>query len=194
MKQLRHLVLGDAKAAPPLLLWALASFHAATLVFAVVFYLLLSERLRGFFGEVSDVNTSIGLTAFAVLWMSSFVGTMRALSQVISKRLVPIDRLNMIGNGGYGGVFAGLVFLAIGACIVIAVVSTAVVLEGNPLAVFPVIIIGFVIATIGSIVAAVIGGAVGILAGLVDTIMLELALKVVGPLPALPADAETPAA
>lgn len=192
MSQFRHLVFGDAKA-PPMLIWALASFHAATLVFAVVFYLLLNERLRGFFGEVNDTNTLIGLAAFAVLWTSSFVGTVRALPQIIAGRLERIDWMNMIGFGGYGGVFAGLTFLVIGACIVIAVVSIAVVLEGNPLAVFPVIIIGFVIATIGSVVAAMIGGAIGLLAGLVDTIMLELALKVVGPLPALPADAETPA-
>lgn len=179
---------------PPVLVWGMASFHAATLVFIVVFYLQLSGGLRGFFSDGQDAGTVIGLIAFVVLWLSSYAGTARGLEKAGAGRFETERMITLISTGSFGGFVSGVTFLLTGAVVVLGAGLVQAIVVGPvkdlpPLLALTVIGVGF-----GSFFATVIGGLLGLVAGVLDTLLLKTAIAVVGPLPQTPAaDAETPA-
>ncbi len=104
---------------PPVLVWGLASFHAAALIFIVVFYLQLTDGLRGFFGDGQGAGTVIGLIAFGVLWLASFAGTARGLEKAGAGRFEMKPVMTLIATGSFGGFVTGVTFLLVGAVVVL---------------------------------------------------------------------------
>ncbi len=133
----------------------LATFHVCLLVmaFVVVGYPDL--------GGISELGSLLGLVVFGLLWAASYYGTRWALSDV---RIHAIDvaMRRGIGGGARSGalvVLAGLLPTAVFASIT------------NPLA--GLFVLGFY-GTIGLLVGAIVGGAIGFVFSLIGWVILSL--------------------
>lgn len=134
----------------------LATFHVCLLVLAFV-----ALSYPGL-GSVAGLHTALGLAAFALLWAATYYGTRWALADV---RVHAIDVAMRRGIGG--GVRSGMLVVAAGLLPVVILGSIT-----DPVAaVFIVAIYG----TIGLLVAAAVGGAIGFVFSLVDWVILTAA-------------------
>jgi hypothetical protein len=176
--------------ADPLVVWGLASFHAATFIYVVVAYSWFNGGLRGLFGDARDSGSLIGLGAFAILWFAAYVGTARSLPKKLPSQLEFNDWFRLGEQRGVlGGAIAGVAFLAVLIAIAVPLAAVAAVIEMDPqvLLLAPAAI---GISAIGVPFAAVIGGFLGLIAGIADTILLAVALAIAHP--SAPLDTKTP--
>jgi hypothetical protein len=175
------------------LFWALASFHAAALVFVAVVSLWLSSGLTSLLGDGGSSSTVAGIGAFAVLWFAAYIGTIAGLPEEVPRRLTFWDCLDLaVGRRVLGGAITGLVFLVSVSLIGCFGLVVAAMVEGNaetaiaaPLAI--------VAGIVGSPFAAGIGGIIGFVFGLIDTVLLFLAARITSTGPTATPNAETPA-
>jgi hypothetical protein len=144
-----------------LLTWALATFHTTVFVLVIV---LFAYSGGGLGGALGGLNTFAGLGLFVALWATTYVTTARALRD-----------LDLIGSardrGGYGrrafrwGAANGVSFLAILGIVAIA----AAVANTRPGQVGSGILLpALFIAPIALVVSAAVGGAVGVIFGIID--------------------------
>ena len=151
-----------------LLTWSLATFHTAVFVLVIV---LFAYSGGGLGQALSGLNTFAGLGLFVVLWTTTYLTTARALAG-----------LDFVGSArdrrGYGrrafrwGAANGMSFLA-----VLGIVALVVALANTrPGQVGSGILLPFVfIAPIALVVSAAVGGAVGVLFGIIDLALFGLA-------------------
>ncbi len=144
-----------------LVTWSLATFHATTFVLVILLFAYSRDALGA---GLSGLNTFVGLGLFIALWATTYVTTSRA-----------VKGLDLIGSArdrsGYGrrafrwGAANGMALLAIlGIVVVLTAVSTTrpgQVAQG-------VLLPALFIAPIALVVSAAVGGAVGVLFGIVD--------------------------
>lgn len=134
----------------------LATFHVCLLVLA--FVALSYPGLAG----LAELNALIGFAAFGVLWAASYYGTRWALSDV------RVHALDVAMRRGIGGGARSAILIVIGGLLPTAVFASIT----DPLAaLFVVAIYG----TIGLLVAAVVGGAIGFIFSLMDWAILRIA-------------------
>jgi hypothetical protein len=151
-----------------LLIWSLATFHTTVFVLVIV---LLAYSGGGLGQALGGLNTFAGLGLFLVLWTTTYLTTARALAG-----------LDFIGSArdrrGYGrrafrwGAANGMSFLAVLGIValVVAVANT------RPGQVGSGILLPFLfIAPIGLVVSAAVGGAVGVLFGIIDLALFAVA-------------------
>ncbi|HEY8825611.1 MAG TPA: hypothetical protein VIP07_12100 [Candidatus Limnocylindria bacterium] len=151
-----------------LLTWSLATFHTTVFVLVIV---LLAYSGGGLGQALGGLNTFAGLGLFLVLWTTTYLTTARALAG-----------LDFIGSArdrrGYGrrafrwGAANGMSFLAVLGIValVVAVANT------RPGQVGSGILLPFLfIAPIGLVVSAAVGGAVGVLFGIIDLALFAVA-------------------
>jgi len=150
------------------LTWSLATFHTTVFVLVIV---LLAYSGGGLGQALGGLNTFAGLGLFLVLWTTTYLTTARALAG-----------LDFIGSArdrrGYGrrafrwGAANGMSFLAVLGIValVVAVANT------RPGQVGSGILLPFLfIAPIGLVVSAAVGGAVGVLFGIIDLALFAVA-------------------
>jgi hypothetical protein len=144
-----------------LVTWALATFHATTFVLAIV---LFAYSTGGLGTTLSGLNTLVGLGLFLALWATTYVTTAKALAGldlVASSR----DRRGYVGRTLRWGSRNGMAFLA-----VLGVVALfAALARTRPQDLWPGILFpALFIAPIALVVSAAVGGAVGVIFGLID--------------------------
>jgi hypothetical protein len=155
-----------------LVTWALATFHTTLFVLAIV---LLAYSGGGLGSALSGLNTFAGLGLFVALWATTYLTTERALKG-----------LDLIGSardsGGYGrrafrwGAANGMSFLAVlGIVALVAAVAST-----RPGQVGSILLPALFIAPIALVVSAAVGGAVGVLFGIIDLGLFALARLVGG--------------
>lgn len=134
----------------------LATFHVCLLV--LTFIVLGYPDLGG----IAELNTVIGLLAFAMLWAVSYYGTAWALQDV---RVHAVDVAMRRGIGG--GARSGMLLVLAGLLPVVVLGSVS----------SPLMALAFAViyGTIGMLVAAVVGGAIGFAFSLLDWAILALA-------------------
>jgi hypothetical protein len=150
-----------------LLTWSLATFHTTVFVLAIV---LLAYSGGGLGGALGGLNTFAGLGLFVALWTTTYLTTARALAG-----------LDFIGSArdrrGYGrrafrwGAANGMSFLAVLGIValVVAVANTRPGQVGSGI-----LLPALFIAPIALVVSAAVGGAVGVLFGIIDLALLSL--------------------
>jgi hypothetical protein len=155
-----------------LVTWSLATFHTTVFVLAIV----LVAYSRGALGPgLSGLNTFVGLGLFVALWATTYFTTARALRG-----------LDLIGSardsGGYGrrafrwGAANGMSFLGVlGIVALVAAVANT-----RPGQLGPILLPALFIAPIALVVSAAVGGAVGVLFGIIDLGLFALARLVGG--------------
>ncbi|MGH2377902.1 MAG: hypothetical protein ACRDGT_05445 [Candidatus Limnocylindria bacterium] len=145
-----------------LLVWALATFHAALFMLVALLFLYWQDVLRN---VLPNLNTAVGLGLFVLLWAITWWTTSRAVGETEGdNRLVSAAAL-------WGGL-NGVLFLLVaggGVAIVGAVTTGTGSLEA---AAFTTIFLG-----IGSLFAFVIGAVVGTVFGWIDLALLRLARR-----------------
>jgi hypothetical protein len=151
-----------------LLTWSLTTFHTTVFVLVIV---LFAYSGGGLGQALSGLNTFAGLGLFVALWATTYVTTVRALAG-----------LDLIGSardrGGYGrrafrwGAANGMSFLAV-LGIVVVVVAVANTRPGQVGS--GILLPALSIAPIALVVSAAVGGAVGVLFGIIDLALFRLA-------------------
>jgi hypothetical protein len=151
-----------------LLTWSLTTFHTTVFVLAIV---LLAYSGGGLGQALSGLNTFAGLGLFVALWATTYLTTARALAG-----------LDFIGSArdrsGYGrrafrwGAANGMSFLAVlgVVALVVAIANTRPGQVGSGI-----LLPALFIAPIALVVSAAVGGAVGVLFGIIDLALFGLA-------------------
>ena len=134
----------------------LATFHVCLLV--LTFIVLSYPDLAG----IAELNTLLGLVVFALLWLATYYGTRWALADV------HVHSLNVAMRRGIGGGARSGVLVVVVGLIPVALAASF----ENPLG--AVVVVG-IYGTIGALVAAVVGGAIGFVFSLVDWMILTVA-------------------
>lgn len=151
-----------------LLTWSLATFHTTVFVLVIV---LFAYSGGGLGQALSGLNTFAGLGLFVVLWTTTYLTTARALAG-----------LDFVGSArdrrGYGrrafrwGAANGMSFLAVLGIVALVVALT----NTRPEQTGSGILLPFLfIAPIALVVSAAVGGAVGVLFGIIDLALFGLA-------------------
>jgi hypothetical protein len=151
-----------------LVTWSLATFHATVFVLAIVLFAYSRGALTA---GLSGLNTFVGLGLFVALWATTYLTTERALKG-----------LDLVGSSrdasGYGrrafrwGAANGMSFLAVlGIVALVAAVANARPGQVGSGILLPALFIG----PIALVVSAAVGGAVGVLFGLIDLGLFALA-------------------
>ena len=159
----------QSPSAEALIAWCLAAFQTAVLLSILLLGLFLGGNAGS---SLDDLGPLAGSTLFAMLWLTTWyctseglrrLGLRRALEQPL--RVLPSAQL----WGGINGVFVWLMLL------VATLAVTAITGEGQgSLTGFLVALILF--GSVGAVVAFIIGSAVGLMFGVVELILLDLAL------------------
>lgn len=151
-----------------LVTWALATFHATTFVVAIVLFAYAGGGLGQALG---GLNTFVGLGLFVALWATTYVTTAKALAGL---DLVSSAR----GRAGYvrrtlrWGSRNGMAFLAVlGIVALFAALSSTRPQDLVSGILFPALFI----APIALVVSAGVGGAVGVIFGVIDLGLFALA-------------------
>lgn len=147
--------------APPLLVWALATFHVAVLVAVAVGVLYASGTLGN---QIAALDTSVGVVAYLSIWGITWWTNRRMLDDLGPAPLGrTTDRVDVVvGALRWGGVTGLLVFLPI---YVLALVFFA---AAGGLEAVPILLVGGAVALVLAVGAGVLVG--GVLA------LLDLAL------------------
>lgn len=146
--------------ADPLVTWAFATFHAATLVVALVVVAHVTGPLGDLLG---GLDTLVGLALFVVLWATTWWTNRRWLAAVgLRVGEQPPTRALVFGGLLWGGANGVLFFWGV---YLLAVLPTF------GLLVVPLVII----ATAGTVLATVVGALVGGLFAVLDAALLRLA-------------------
>lgn len=154
--------MGETDDPPPLTAWAFGTFHAATLAVVLV---LLGHADGGLGDALAGLDTLTGIALYLYLWGLTWLVTRRSLADagVGAEESSGVGRA--LRSGMLGGVVAGVAFL-LGAILVVFVPR---VLFSGPY--LPLLLI----TAIGSVVAAVVGSAIGGLFALLDIGLLAVA-------------------
>ena len=151
-----------------LVTWSLATFHATAFVLAIVLFAYSRDALGA---GLSGLNTFVGLGLFVALWATTYFTTAKALAG-----------LDLLGSArdrdGYmrrtlrWGARNGMAFLA-----VLGVVALGIAISNTQPGqiglgiLFPALLI----APIALVVAAAVGGAVGVIFGFIDLALFAVA-------------------
>ena len=151
-----------------LVTWSLATFHATTFVLAIV---LFAYSRGGLGGALGGLNTFVGLGLFVALWATTYVTTSRALEGLDLVRSAR-DREAYARRTLRWGARNGMAFLAILGIVAlfVAVANTRPDQVGLGI-LFPALLI----APIALVVSAAVGGAVGVIFGIIDLGLFALA-------------------
>lgn len=143
--------------------WAFASFHAAVLVVVAVWLLHLSAALGGLLG---GLDTALGLALYGVLWGLVWWATGRAFDAA-----APTERsLRARAWAGFQyGALTGVGFLLV----VLVGATVALLVTGGALV--PVA----VVSVVGSMVAVVLGGLVGVVFAAADAPLARVGERLV---------------
>jgi hypothetical protein len=148
-------------------LFGLATFHAATFMIGIALLAHLDGSLRQ---NLARIGTLRGFAAFAVLWVTTWFATRAGLRQVSVDREVPGSLiLSTVVAGGWNGLY----FLA--AAVIPALLGSLTFGQRAGILVF--LALTF---PIGAVLAFTIGSIVGLVYGLVDSVLLEIAVRLVG--------------
>ncbi len=159
--------------------FAMGTFHVAvlTLGLALVFYAqtdpVETDTLRVPLTNAEAArNSALGFSAFVLLWVASVVGTHYALLGVHDHSLWIAIR-----QGILGGALAGVIVLAAITIVVVVVSLGAMLTEGRyALGDFGgLVVYVLLIGVSGTVVAVLVGGAVGFLFSLIDWFVLNMA-------------------
>jgi hypothetical protein len=151
-----------------LVAWSLATFHATTFVLAIV---LFAYSLGGLGGALSSLNTFVGLGLFVALWATTSFTTARALRGLDLVRSAR-DRKTYARRTIGWGARNGMAFLAVLGVVALSVAIANTRPDQVGLGIlFPTL----VIAPIALVVSAAVGGAVGVIFGIIDLGLLALA-------------------
>lgn len=134
----------------------LATFHVCLLVLA--FIALSYPGLGG----IAELNAALGLVVFALLWAVTYYGTRWALADV---RVHAVDVA--MYRGVAGGARSGALLVLFGLLPTLVFASIT-----NPLAA---LFILAVYGTLGLLIAAIVGGAIGFVFSLIDWVILTIA-------------------
>ena len=148
----------------PLRLWSLTTFHTASFVAAAV----LGLHIRGaLLTAISRLDTSLGVAFFLSLWALTWYATRAGVRQ-LGPAIDTASSATIVFSTTVAGGLNGSGILAIVA--VLAVMSA--VSNGVPraLGALPVL---FFFVVIGGVLAFTIGAVVGLIYGLVDTLLLK---------------------
>jgi hypothetical protein len=156
-----------------LLTWSLAAFHAALLLTAVIALLYSRGGLGSLLGSL---NTALGLGLYALLWLTTWWTTRRALAglpwSTLGQPLLLLGRLGRIAL--WGAANGGLFFLALLALIVTNGLLT--IAAGARFA--PDVLPGLLAVSLaGAAVAAALGAVLAALFVLLDAALLALARR-----------------
>ena len=155
-----------------LLVWSLATFHTGLFVICLVIVLYWNGTLGDL---LHNLNTLIGLTFFVVLWCTTWWCTRRALrgiTLVTPAGLLLSGELLSRGTawGGVNGIlFAVILFLGLGISSTISKGLTAVLMT--------IVLPAPLYALFLSIPAFFIGGMVGVLLAIADSILLAISQR-----------------
>lgn len=134
----------------------LATFHVCVLALAFI-----AVSYPGL-GGIADLNAALGLVAFALLWAVTYDGTRWALADV---RIHAIEVAMYRGIGG--GARSGALLVLFGVLPALVLASIA-----DPLAAL--FVLGLY-GSIGLLIAAIVGGAIGFVFSLIDWAILTMA-------------------
>lgn len=170
--------------AHPLLVWGLATFHAAFFVLVAVYLFYLSGQLGD---ALSGLNTFIGFGIFFLLWLTTWWTAQSLVRSLAGRRSSGIrDMAAVLGYGAGWGAANGALFLLgllpVGLIVIIADFVGA----GKPEQLASIIIVGPVFTIFATAVAAVVGLVVGLLFGVIDAVALLAARGLAPVVPAEP--------
>lgn len=155
----------------PLVVWALASFHTATLTALLVGALYLSGALGDLLG---GLDTLIGLGLYLGLWATTWWTTRRAFAAIgKAGRDGPVSRSVLLGSGGKWAGVDGVLFLwlLVGAFVASSVSVGSATVEG---ALYFLAFVG-----IATLLAFAVGAVVGLLFAALDLAAFRVAGAVV---------------
>lgn len=154
-----------------LLVWALATFHAAVLVLALV---LIVYRAGSLAGALHNVGTLPGVALFAALWIATCWTTGRAVrsSDWMPEMAPPVGSLLQRG-AGWGGINGIIFFLCLDTTIALSALAA-----GRLPNVATSIAFFLGTSVVGSIPAFLVGGAVGMIFASVDIVVLEVVRRI----------------
>jgi hypothetical protein len=151
-----------------LVTWSLATFHATVFVLAIVLF----AYSRGAVGPaLSGLNTFAGLGLFVALWATTSFTTARALNGV--DLIGPARDSTSYGRRAFRwGAANGMAFVAVLGIValVVAVANTRPGQVG-----MGILLPALFITPVALVVSAAVGGAVGVLFGLIDLALIALA-------------------
>jgi hypothetical protein len=151
-----------------LVTWSLATFHATTFVLAIV---LFTYSRGGLGAALSGLNTFVGLGLFAALWVTTYLTTSRALEGLDLVRSAR-DREAYGRRTVRWGAANGMGFLVIlGVVALLVAISNTRPDQVGPGILFPALLA----APIALVVAAAVGGAAGVIFGIIDLGLFALA-------------------
>ena len=162
-----------------LLAWALATFHTAFFIVALVSVLYWLGSLGGLLGSL---NTLLGFALFGILWLSTWWTTRRTLRRVARLYQAPsfaelvwgVENPPLFSAGFFsqavwwGGVNGAVFFLCI---LGLLLVNTLVFILANPgedVGLINLVFLGL----IGVIVAGIVGAAAGLVLAVIDALLL----------------------
>jgi len=155
----------------PLVVWALASFHTATLTALLVGGVYLSGALGDLLG---GLDTLVGLGLYLGLWATTWWTTRRAFAAIgAAGREGPVSRSVLLGTGGKWAGVDGVLFLwlLVGVATASSLSVGSVTVEG---ALYFLAFVG-----VASLLAFVVGAVVGLLFAALDLAAFRIAGAVV---------------
>src|SRR5438309_8115118 len=151
-----------------LLTWSLATFHATTFVLAIVLF----AYSRGGLGvALGGLNTFVGLGLFVALWATTYLTTARALRGLDLVRSAR-DREAYARRTVRWGARNGMAFLAV---LGVVALSAAIANTRPDQIGLGILFPALLIAPIALVVSAAVGGAVGVIFGIIDLGLFALA-------------------
>lgn len=150
--------------------WALGSFHAAVLVTALV----IVGYWTGVLGDLlAGLRTSIGLAAYLYLWIVTTLTARRWIDELGSDGVAEAERSRLLLAGSRWGAVTGLAVL-----LGVLVPGGGALLISAGLEAIPLLL---VVAGVGTVVSAVVGGVIGAGFALIDRGMVTVSRWVVSP-------------
>ncbi|WP_255196425.1 hypothetical protein [Halorarius litoreus] len=141
--------------------WTFATFHTGLLVLLAVWLIHLSDALRDLLG---GLDTLVGLALYAVLWGIVWLATGRAFDAAPPTES---STRRLLQRGAVYGALTGVGFLLV---VLVGGFVAALLLGGQVLSVL-------IFAFIGAVVAAIIGGVIGVGFALLDRSLLRLGAR-----------------
>jgi hypothetical protein len=142
--------------------WSLSTFHATMFIVIAALGLHVHGTLSG---TLRQLDTALGFAAFVILWATTCAATSWGV-RYAARPAHSTDALALCIaiSGGWNGVAIFAVLLAV----FTVRVATA---SSQPLAAIPVL---FLSAVIGSLLAFTIGTMIGLVFGLIDTVLIRV--------------------
>jgi hypothetical protein len=144
-----------------LVTWSLATFHATTFVLAIV---LFAYSRGGLGAALGGLNTFVGLGLFVALWVTTYFTTARALRGLDLVRSAR-DREAYARRTVRWGARNGMAFLAV---LGVVALSAAIINTRPDQIGLGILFPALLIAPIALVVSAAVGGAVGVIFGIID--------------------------